>query len=135
MLQVTSDSKSGYLEFLVDGSIDRAEYQAAVDAVDSLLETHRHINLVEIVRDIGWIAPDVWWKDMIFHLTHHNFLHRVAIVSNKGWVGPVTRFFAPLYPAEIRTFAEAEVEAARVWALHGDAGAPAGTVDPHLDFA
>jgi hypothetical protein len=42
------------------------------------------------------------------------------MVSDSGWVGPLTRMFAPFYPAAIRTFRMDELEDARRWAKVGD---------------
>lgn len=134
MLGVTMDKDKGYLELLVDGRIGKADYEAAVQAVDTLLETHDKIDVVEIVRDIGWVEAEVWWKDIVFHLSHRNFLHRVAVVSDSGWVGPVTRVFAPLYPCAIRTYSAGEVDEARRWAQEGDPE-ERERPEPHLDFA
>lgn len=120
MLKVEPDAAAGFLEITVDGTISRDEYEAIVTVVDELLKNHDKLNVVEVVRELGWIEPEVWWKDILFHLSHRNFLHRVAVVSDRGWVGPVTRLFAPLYPAAIRTFGEAELDEARRWARVGD---------------
>jgi len=120
MLKVETDLPAGYLELTVDGAVDKEDYQAAVDAVDLLLQSHAQLNVVEVVRNIGWIEPEVWWKDLLFHLAHRNFIHRAAVVSDSGWVGPVTRIFAPFYPAAIRTFGLDQLEHARQWAKVGD---------------
>ncbi|MCC6479421.1 STAS/SEC14 domain-containing protein [Sphingorhabdus sp.] len=122
MLKVEADAKAGYLELTVDGVIHKADYEAAVAAVDELLKTHEQLNVVEVVRDIGWVEAEIWWKDLLFHLSHRNFVHRVAVVSDSGWVGPVTRMFAPFYPAAIRTFGLDQLEYARNWARVGDVG-------------
>ncbi len=116
MLSVQSDKSAGYLELTVDGQIGREDFQRAVDAVDALLKTHAKIDVVEVVRNFGWIEPEVWWKDMVFHLSHGAFMRHAAVVSAQGWVGPVTRLFAPLYPAAIRSFKLNELEDARLWA-------------------
>ena len=134
MHKVEADREAGYLEMTVDGRIEKADYEAAVEAVDMLLETHKKIDVMEIVLDMGMVMPEVWWKDIIFHLSHHHFLRRVSVVSDSGWVGPLTRLFAPLYPAEIRTYSVGEIEEARRWTKFGDPEADQ-PVEPHLDFA
>ena len=83
MLKVDTDAKAGYLELTVDGVIHKADYEAAIAAVDELLKTHEQLNVVEVVRDIGWIEPQIWWKDLLFHLSHRNFIHRAAVVGCK----------------------------------------------------
>ena len=116
MLTVQADEAAGYLELTVDGRIGRAEFQQAVDAVDMLLKTHKKIDVVEVVKSFGWIEPEVWWKDMVFHLSHGAFMRHAAVVSDAGWVGPLTRMLAPLYPAAIRSFGLNQLEEAREWA-------------------
>lgn len=125
MLKVDLDPEAGFLELTVDGAVDDLDYQAAVDAVNLLLARHAKIDVVEVVKAIGWVAPIVWFKDMQFHLTHRDFMRRAAIVSDKGWVGPLTSLAAPLYSATIRTFTLAELDAARAWARTGDAATSA----------
>lgn len=134
MLKVEADREAGYLELTVDGRIDKADYERAIEAIDALLETHKKIDVMEIVLDLGFIEPEVWWKDIVFHLSHHHFLRRVAVVSDSGWVGPLTRLFAPLYPAAIRTFSVGEIFEARRWVKEGDPVAE-DIAEPHLDFA
>jgi hypothetical protein len=123
MLSMTTDDEAGFIEVVVDGAITRADYEAVVTAVDQMLTRHPHIDFVEVVRDVGPIAPAVWWRDLVFHLQHRDFLRRAAVVSDSGWVGPLVRLFAPFYPAELRCFPERRLDEARRWAR---GTAPAG---------
>lgn len=120
MLAVESNRSAGLIELVVDGAITRDDYEAVVAEIDAMLETHDKLNVVEVVRSIGQVEFGVWWKDIVFHLTHRNWLHRVAVVSDSGWIGPLTRFLSPLYPAEVRTFPLGEIEQARAWARVGN---------------
>jgi hypothetical protein len=120
MLSFTTDRENGLMELVVEGAMHRSEYEAVVIAIDELLKIHDKIDIVEIVRDIGWIEPQLWWKDLIFHFHHRKFLRRAAIVSDKGWIGPIVRLLAPLYPAAMRVFREDEIELARAWAKAPD---------------
>jgi hypothetical protein len=133
MLDIAMDLDTGFLELTLDGDIHDVDYQRAVDAVNLLLTRHKKIDVVETVKGFGWVDPGVWFKDLAFHLTHHNFMRHVAIVSDKGWVGPLANLVAPLYPATLRTFRLAEIETARRWAKAHD---PAAEMDETpLDFA
>lgn len=120
MLKIDADKSSGFIELTVDGPIHKSDYEAAVAAVEELLKTHEKLNAIEVVKEIGWIDMGVWWKDLVFHLTHRMIFHRAAVVSDKGWIGPMTRFFAPLYPAEIRAFPLDQLDEARRWARVGN---------------
>lgn len=123
MMSMTCDDEAGFMEVMVDGAITRPDYEAVVAAVDQLLERHRKLDFVEVVRRLGPIPPEVWWRDLVFHLHHRDFLRRAAAVSDSGWVGPLVRLLAPLYPAELRYFPESRLDDARRWARgSGDAG-------------
>ena len=132
MLDVRLDEEAGFLEITVAGPIHDVDYTQVVTAIDRLLVRHKKLNVVQIIQDIGWIDPSVWWKDLSFHLTHHNFLRRAALVSDSPWVAPLTKFFAPIYPATIKYFPLADLEAARRWARARDGE---DVTTPPLDFA
>ena len=119
MLTYEIDKASCFLEATVDGPIRKNEYVALSTEVDALLKTHDKFNFVAVVRSFGPFAPAVWWKDMIFRLTHRHWLNHAAVVSDPGWIGPVTRFFAPIYPAAIRAFPLSQLDEARAWARSG----------------
>lgn len=134
MLDIAMDQEAGYLELTIDGPIETQDYRQAVDAVDLLMTRHKKIAVVEVIRTLGWVDPSIWWKDLAFHLTHHGFMRRAAIVSDHGWVGPLTNLVAPFYATEIRTFSLADLQTARDWVREsGHGGAPGA--EPHLDFA
>ncbi len=120
MLRMDVDEASNLIELTVDGPISRDSFTAALARLEALATSPHKLNVIEVVHDIGWIPPDLWWKDVMFNLHHHDWLNRVAVVSDKGWIGPLTRLFAPIYPASIRVFRESELEQARRWARDGD---------------
>lgn len=110
----------GILELTIDGGISRADYGAVVGAVEHLLETHRRISLLEVVSDLSWIEPAGWWTENIAHLSTVQFVDRIAVISEKGQIGPVARAFAGYFPSEIRVFRSYEAHQARIW-LSGSA--------------
>ena len=120
MLKIEADKTTGFAEITLDGGIERAEYEAVIAAIEDLLQSHDRLNVVGVVHKFGWAGPDVWMKDLVFHLTHRNWLNHFALVSDNDWVGAVTKFFAPLYPSEIRTFKLTGLDEARKWARIGN---------------
>jgi hypothetical protein len=121
MLKIETDKATGFAELTMDGGIDDAEYKAVIGAIDELLKTHDELNVVAVVRDLGWVDMGVWPKDLVFHLTHRHWLNHFAVVSDIGWFGSLMRFFVPLYPAaEFQTFTLAQLDEARRWAKVGN---------------
>ncbi|MCL2725742.1 MAG: STAS/SEC14 domain-containing protein [Polyangiaceae bacterium] len=115
MLELTTDKTAGVLEVTVDGDIDRADFEAAVKAIDELIAQHPRIKAVEVVRRIGKISPGLWWRDLNYTFSHLNKFGRCAVVTDKGWIGPLARFFAAVSHMEIRTFPMTDLEGARAW--------------------
>ena len=116
MLEVTTDAASGMIEMTVDGDINVPDFEAAVQAIEDVIAKHDRVNVVEIIRRIGTMPPGLWWRDVKYSLSHLDKFGRCAVVTEKGWIGPLARFFAAFTRVEIRTFPMADLEAARAWA-------------------
>src|SRR3546814_7211301 len=87
MLTHTVDEKSGIVEIVIDGQVDPADYDAAITAIDAMIERHGTVKLLEVLKNIGWVDPSIWWKDTIWGLTRIRAFGRCAVVTDKGWVG------------------------------------------------
>lgn len=120
MLTHKVDEASGIVELVIDGQVDRADYDAAIMAIDAMIERHGTVKVLEILKDFGWVDPSVWWKDTVWGLTHIRDFGRCAVVTDKGWVGPFARAIGALMPAEVRVFPLNAEEAARNWLKTGE---------------
>ena len=115
MLTHTVDEKSGIVEIVIDGQVDPADYDAAITAIDAMIERHGTVKVLEVLKNIGWVDPSIWWKDTIWGLTRIRDFGRCAVVTDKGWVGPFARAIGALMPAEVRVFPLDSIEEARTW--------------------
>ena len=55
------------------------------------------------------------WEGIKFDVAHIRDIDRVAVVTDVGWIGGLTRALCRVSPLEIRVFDMAELEAARAW--------------------
>jgi hypothetical protein len=85
-----------------------------------MIERHGTVKVLEILRNMGWIDPSIWWKDTVWGLTHIRDFGRCAVVTDKGWVGPFAKAIGALMPAEVRVFPLDQVDAARGWLRDGE---------------
>jgi hypothetical protein len=115
MLELATDPAAGVIEITVDGDITRADFEAAVQAIEPLIARHGRVNAVEVIKRIGTMPPSLWWRDVSYSFSHLDKFGRCAVVTDKGWIGPLARFFAAFTHVEIRTFTPGELEAARSW--------------------
>jgi hypothetical protein len=116
MLSIAADDAAGYIELALDGGVNNAEYEAAVRTIDRLIAKHDRINAVEVIHGMPILPPSLWWRDLNYSLSHLEKFGRCAVVSDSGWIGPISRFLAALLPIEFRTFPLGELEQARAWA-------------------
>src|SRR3546814_13653186 len=68
MLTHTVYEKSGIVEIVIDGQVDPADYDAAITAIDAMIERHGTVKVLEVLKNIGWVDPSIWWKDTIWGL-------------------------------------------------------------------
>jgi hypothetical protein len=115
MLGCEVDSVSGVVELTVDGTITRADYETVVAVLEAALARHDKLRVIETIRAIGPIDPALWWQDVRWAFGHMNKFGRCAAVTDKGWVGSITRAVGALMPAEIRVFPLAAINEARAW--------------------
>lgn len=110
---------AGVVELTVAGSIARADYDRVVAEMDAAIAQHGKLRLIEVIEEVGSIDSSIWWQDIKWAWHHLRDVARCAVVTDKGWIGPVTRATAALIPAEIRVFPLAEIGAARAWVRGG----------------
>lgn len=119
MLNWTVDDAAGVVELIVDGAVTRAEYEKLLPVLDGVIARHGKLRVVETVRQIGPIDWTLWWEDLKWAVQNRNSLARCAVVTDHGWIGPITRAAAALFSGEMRVFRETEVDTARAWVREG----------------
>lgn len=120
MLTHKVDEEAGIIEIVVDGKVERPEYDAIVSAIDAMLERRGTVKVLEILKTIGWVEPSIWWKDTVWGLAHLRDFGRCAVVTDKGWVGPFAKAMGALMPSEVRVFQPGREDEARAWLKAGD---------------
>jgi hypothetical protein len=115
MLSYTADDSIGLIDIVVDGAITREDYEKLVPMLDAQIARHGKLRVVETVRRIGPIDWSLWWLDLKWVSDNRNKLARCAVVTDHGWIGPITRAASALFSGEMRVFKESEVAEARAW--------------------
>ena len=119
MLNYTVDEQAGVVDLLVDGEVTRADYEALIPVLEAQIAKHGKLRVVETVRKLGPIDWSLWWQDLKWAAQHRDKMARAAVVTDHGWIGPITRAAGALFPGEMRVFPEKEAEVARAWVREG----------------
>ncbi|MBR0553464.1 STAS/SEC14 domain-containing protein [Stakelama marina] len=123
MIDFVTDSQAGVIEFTVDGRISREQYDAVAAEIESQIAQHGKVNIVEIIRDFEGMEPSLWWRDIRWGFDHLSQLSRTAVVTDSGWIGPVSKAVGALMPVDIRVFPMRDLDAARLWVREDRASA------------
>lgn len=120
MIEVLPDMPDGVVGIRVSGTIDGDQLRDFKPAMDELLGAGE-IRIVEVVADDyegfgpGGLAEDLkLGLGTLIH--HHGAFRRVAVVSDKAWIGHALHAMAWLVPGEITLFGLDELEQAKDWA-------------------
>jgi hypothetical protein len=119
MMTFETDLEAGVIEFTVDGEVTRAEYDAAVAAMDAVIARHGRLSALAVVRDFAGMELAAWWKDVSWGASHLGKIARIAVVTDIGWIVAATRATSWMVPGEHKIFAPDALEAARTRARGG----------------
>ena len=115
MLTHRLDSETGIIEIEIDGPTDYESYRTLIRDLDAQIAARGKIRVLEIIRDMGWVSPAVWWEDLGWSFRHLRDISRAAVVTDKSWIGPIVKMMSGVMTAEVRVFGLAELEKAREW--------------------
>jgi hypothetical protein len=115
MITYLTDPTDGVVELTVAGGITRDDYDRVVAEMDGAITKFGKLRVIEVIEEVGAIDSAIWWQDIKWAWHHLKDVARCAVVTDKGWIGPVTRAVGALIPAEIRVFRLAEIDKARIW--------------------
>lgn len=119
MMTFETDMEAGVIEFTIDGEVTRAEYDRAAEAMEALIAQHGKFSGIAVVHRFAGMELAAWWKDISWGTSHMNKVHRVAVVTDIGWIAAATRGTSWMVPGEQKVFAPDELEAARAWVREG----------------
>ncbi|MAE52322.1 MAG: hypothetical protein CMH27_10985 [Micavibrio sp.] len=120
MMEVIEDLPDGVVGIASKGRITKADYdKIVIPTIEGALKTHDKISVLFHLEDIEGMELSAMWEDTAFGLKHWSDFKRLALVSDVEWVSGMTAFFGWMIPAEVKTFKEKDVAAAREWVCTG----------------
>lgn len=68
------------VELIVDGRINRADFEEVAAKLEKQIEQHGRVHLLEEIRNFKSIEPSVFLSDIKYALRHLNPVSRCAVV-------------------------------------------------------
>jgi stage II sporulation SpoAA-like protein len=122
-IDVLTDVPAGVTGFRVSGRLSGEDLRGFRPALDELKDSGE-IRIVEVIDPdyagfgAGGLAEDLK-MGLGLVLEHHSAFKRIAIVSDKEWIGHAIHAMAWMVPGELAVFGLDDLEQAKQWAAGG----------------
>lgn len=122
-IDVLTDLPQGVTGFRVSGRLNGDDLRGFRPAMDQLKQSGE-IRIVEVIDpdyaglSAGGLAEDLK-MGLGLMLEHHAAFRRIAVVSDKEWIGHAVHAMAWMMPGDIAVFGLDELEQAKEWAAGG----------------
>lgn len=105
------------IAFRAVGEITRENYEETlIPLAEEKIKAHKRIKLLYWIGEgFEKFSAGAMWDDARFGLTHLGDFSKIAVVSDVEWLRQSVKFFAPLIPAPVQVFHNAEIEDAKRW--------------------
>ncbi|WAC90725.1 STAS/SEC14 domain-containing protein [Mycobacterium sp. Aquia_213] len=120
MIEVLDDMPAGVTGVRVSGRLNAEDLRNFKPAMEELVKGDE-IRIVEVIAsDYEGFGPGGLVEDLKLGLgavfKHHSAFKRIAVVSDKEWVGHTLHALAWMVPGELAVFGLDELERAKQWA-------------------
>ncbi|CUX79746.1 MAG: SpoIIAA-like protein [Roseibaca calidilacus] len=114
-IEYREDDATRTAEVLVRGKITMEDYTAAVEPMQAFIDRHGTVKFIEVIESFSGFDPAVLWPGIKFDWRNISQISHVAVVSDLGWVGPLSKAAGALISSQVRFFQLDELNAARAW--------------------
>lgn len=85
MIQFTEVPDTNIVEFLIDGSVDAADFDRVIPLFVAAAEKHDSLRLLKQIKDVDKINPAGFGEQMGDVFAHLGDITHAAIVADKEW--------------------------------------------------
>jgi len=115
MLTLNPQTDTNVLEFTLDGSMTRPEFNQLIVQAEEMIETFDKIRVVEIIKGTTKVTPNAILPEQKWEPTHLKHLTHLAVVTDQKLNESMVTPFRLFINAEIKLFKLNELEDARYW--------------------
>lgn len=102
-------------EIIVRGKITIEDYTAAVDPMQAFIDRHGKVKLIEVIESFHGFDPSMLWPGIKFDWQNIPKISHVAVVSDFGWIGPMSKAAGAVIHSQVRFFGMENLTEARDW--------------------
>jgi len=120
-IRYEEDDATRTATIIVSGKVTEEDYRAAVEPMQKFIDKHGKVRFIEVIESFRGFDPSVIWPGMKFDWKNLPHITHVAVVSDLGWIGPLSKTAGYFMSTKLRTFGLDELEEARKWVQEDDA--------------
>lgn len=105
-------------ELVIDGKVTHEEFNNIAIQLEGFIEKQGDIKLLEEIRTLKGFDASMVWEGIKFdikNLKHIRHISHCAIVSDIGWLSPISKAAGAFISCKIRTFTLDQINEARAW--------------------
>lgn len=103
------------IELVVNGKVTQQDWDDVAPKFEKFLDAQGTIRLIEIIESLKGFDPILIWEGIKMDIKAIPRISHCAIVSDIGWISPISKAAGAFMPMQLRTFEMAQVDAARAW--------------------
>ncbi|MDN5787674.1 STAS/SEC14 domain-containing protein [Pseudorhodobacter sp.] len=107
--------QSKIFEFTVSGKVTSEDFDALSAPLDAFVKEHDKIKLLEIIESFHGFDPSLLWQGIKYDVKILPHITHCAVVSDMGWISPLTKAAGAFMATKLRTFDLSELDTARDW--------------------
>jgi SpoIIAA-like len=117
MLRPIQDMPAGALGFEAVGTVEDDDFEDTVEpALRREIDAGRSIRMLYLLGpDVREYDGDALAEEVKFAARHARSYERVAVVSDRDWLGPALGVLSALVPGQLRAFRLDELGEAKQW--------------------
>ena len=120
MIKPLKDLPENILGFEAHGEVTAEDYETVlIPAIDEALEKYKKIRLLyHVGADFTGFTAGAMWDDTKVAVKHLGAWEKVALVTDVHWLSNTIRCCGFLIPAQVKLFANNEINEARHWIVY-----------------
>lgn len=108
-----ADTKTA--EIQVEGHVSREDFDNLAPEFEAFVAANDKIRLLEVIHSLDGFDPSMIWEGVKLDFKVIPHISHCAVVSDIGWISPMSKAAGALVSTKLRTFSLAELDAARAW--------------------
>jgi hypothetical protein len=102
---------------IAKGKVQRSDYESTIDpAVEEAVSHFDKIRLLYVLGDdFEGFSAGAAWEDGELGIKHLTRFEKIAVVTDKDWIGHAVNLFGYLMPGKVKVFSVAEEADASEW--------------------